>query len=59
MEMTRRIFSAAAVAAAFTKVSTARSLDPLSPGVKISMQVDESVTDDRQWTRHSREFPRD
>jgi mannonate dehydratase len=51
-EMTRRVFSAAAVAAAFTPLGTARALDPLPPGIKISMQVDESVSDeDLTWIK--------
>lgn len=45
-QMTRRGFSAAAVAAAFAPRSQAKPLDPLSPGIKISMHVDEKVTDD-------------
>ncbi|HLN04620.1 MAG TPA: hypothetical protein VK335_35360 [Bryobacteraceae bacterium] len=45
MEVTRRVFSAAAVATAFAPIGRARSLEPLSPGIKISMQVDESVSD--------------
>ena len=36
----------AAVAAALTPVGRATPLEPLSRGIKISMQVDESVTDD-------------
>ena len=52
MEMTRRIFSAAALAAAATPVGKARELEPLSPGIKISMQVDESVSgDDLTWIK--------
>jgi mannonate dehydratase len=53
MEMTRRAFSAAAAAAAFTtKAAGAKPLDPLSGGIKISMQVDESVTDeDLTWIK--------
>jgi hypothetical protein len=52
MEVTRRIFSAAAVAAAFRPVGSARPLEPLSPGIKISMQVDESVSDeDLTWIK--------
>jgi len=46
MDVTRRVFSAAAVAAALTPVGRATPLEPLSRGIKISMQVDESVTDD-------------
>ena len=46
MEVTRRVFSIAAMAAAFSPLGKAKALEPLSPGIKISMQVDESVRDD-------------
>jgi mannonate dehydratase len=45
-EMTRRVFSTAAVAAAFAPLEKGRALDPLSPGIKISMQVSENVSDE-------------
>src|ERR1017187_4075048 len=46
-ELTRRSFARAAVAAAFlTARARAKPLEPLSPGIKISMQVNEDVTDD-------------
>jgi len=52
MEVTRRVFSAAAVTAAFAPVGRATPLEPLSPGIKISMQVDENVSDeDLTWIR--------
>lgn len=52
MEVTRRVFSAAAVAAALSPVANGRSLEPLSPGIKISMQVDEGVTaGDLTWIK--------
>src|SRR5258708_32179039 len=52
MEVTRRVFSAAAAAAAFAPVGKARPLDALSPGIKISMQVDENVSDeDLVWIK--------
>jgi mannonate dehydratase len=46
MEVTRRVFSSAAIAAAFAPVGKTRPLEPLSAGIKTSMQVDEHVTDD-------------
>jgi mannonate dehydratase len=46
MEISRRAFSTAALAAAFDPVGKAQSLPPLSPGIKISVQVDETVSDD-------------
>jgi mannonate dehydratase len=46
MKVTRRAFSSAAVAAALTPFGKAGTLEPLSPGIKISMQVDEKVSDD-------------
>jgi mannonate dehydratase len=52
MEVTRRVFSTAAVAAAFSPPATARPLEPLSPGIKISMQVGEDVSDqDLAWIK--------
>src|SRR6185437_11286973 len=52
MEVTRRVFSTAAVAAAFSPLAKAKTLEPLSPGVKISMQVDENVSeDDLTWIK--------
>jgi mannonate dehydratase len=51
-DVTRRLFSAAAIAAALPKGGAARSLEPLAPGIKISMQVDENVSDeDLVWIR--------
>src|SRR4051794_15166743 len=50
MEVTRRVFSGAA--AAFTLVGTPEPLQPLSRGIKISMQGDEQVTaGDLAWIR--------
>jgi mannonate dehydratase len=46
MEITRRNFSAAAMAASFIPRMNEEPLEPLSPGIKISMQVDEKVSDD-------------
>src|SRR4051795_4334288 len=46
MEGTRRTFSAAAVATALTSTRHAKPLGPLSAGIKISMQVEETVSDD-------------
>ena len=52
MEMTRRIFSAAAAAAALTQSGQAKPLEPLAPGIKISMQVKETATDeDLTWIK--------
>src|SRR4051812_35142395 len=52
MEVTRRVFSGAAAAAAFSPVGRPKPLEPLSPGIKISMQVDEKVTDqDLAWIK--------
>jgi mannonate dehydratase len=52
MEMTRRAFTATAAAAAFAPVGRAAALEPLSRGIKISMQVDESVSDeDLTWIK--------
>jgi mannonate dehydratase len=46
-ELTRRSFARAGVAAAFfTASGKAKPLEPLSPGIKISMQVNEDATDD-------------
>jgi hypothetical protein len=39
MEVTRRVFSSAAIAAAFTPLAKTRALEPLSSGIKISMQT--------------------
>ena len=52
-ELTRRNFAQAGAAAAFLAGrSEAKPLEPLSPGIKISMQVDETVTsDDLIWIR--------
>ena len=46
MELTRRVFSTAAMAAALAPKSEAKALAPLTPGIKISMQVGENVSDD-------------
>jgi mannonate dehydratase len=52
MEVTRRVFSGAAAAAAFSPVGKPKPLEPLSPGIKISMQVDEQVTaEDLAWIK--------
>ena len=52
MEITRRAFSTVAVAAALEPSLNAKSLEPLSPGIKISVQVDESVSDeDLTWIK--------
>src|SRR3982750_3527737 len=52
MEVTRRIFSGAAVAAALTSFGKTKPLETLPPGIKISMQVDEHVTDeDLAWIK--------
>src|SRR4051795_423247 len=52
MEVTRRVFSGAAAAAAFTLLGKPKPLEPLSPGIKISMQVDESVgAEDLTWIK--------
>jgi mannonate dehydratase len=51
MEMTRRTFSAIA-AAALDPAGRAKSLEPFSPGIKISVQVDETVSDeDLTWIK--------
>ena len=51
-EITRRSFSAAAIAAPFMASAAAKPLEPLSAGIKISMQVDESVTEeDLTWIK--------
>lgn len=46
MDVTRRGFSTAALAAAFSTAGETASLRPFSSGIKISVQVDESVSDD-------------
>jgi mannonate dehydratase len=52
MDITRRDFATAAAAFALTQHGKARSLEPLSPGIKISMQVDESASDqDLAWIK--------
>src|SRR3954467_3477726 len=52
MEVTRRVFSGAAAAAAFSPLGKPKPLEPLSPGIKISMQVDEKVTaEDLTWIK--------
>jgi mannonate dehydratase len=52
MEMTRRAFTTAAVAAALEPTGKGAPLDALSPGIKISVQVDESVSDaDLTWIK--------
>ena len=52
MDVTRRVFSGAAVAAAFAANGRSKPLEALSPGIKISMQVDEHVSDaDLSWIR--------
>jgi mannonate dehydratase len=50
--LTRRDFAIAAGAAGAFKPAAAKSLEPLSPGIKISMQVNENVTpEDLTWIR--------
>lgn len=52
MQMTRRTFSASTLATANLRGARTEALQPLSPGIKISMQVDEAVSDsDLQWIR--------
>src|SRR5205085_6202646 len=52
MDMTRRVFPVAAVGAAFAPMARTRTLEPLSPGIKISMQVDETASDeDLVWIK--------
>lgn len=47
MDITRRTFQATAAAAALGHAAgKTATLEPLPPGIKISMQVDETVTDD-------------
>ena len=46
MEVTRRAFSTAALATVFTPGGKAEPLKPLSPGIKISVQIDEHASDD-------------
>ena len=46
MDVTRRGFSTAALAAAFSPAGESAPLRPLSSGIKISVQVDENVSDD-------------
>lgn len=52
-EQTRRDFAKVGLAAtAFAQIAGAKTLTPLSPGIKISMQVDEKVTDeDLTWIK--------
>jgi mannonate dehydratase len=51
-EITRRVFSTAAAAAAFAPLAKSKTLEPLSPGIKISMQVSENVSDeDLTWIK--------
>jgi mannonate dehydratase len=52
-QLTRRDAIAAGLAAAASaRPATAKPLEPLSPGIKISMQVDEKVTDeDLTWIK--------
>src|SRR3954447_23317937 len=46
-QLTRRDLLAAGVAAAVSPhAAKAKTLEPLAPGIKISMQVDEKVSDD-------------
>lgn len=52
MEVTRRAFSAAVAAAPAALRAAAKPLKPLAPGIKISMQVDEAVSnDDLIWIK--------
>lgn len=51
-QLSRRQFAAAQLAAAAVLASAPRKLEPLSPGIKISMQVGETVTDeDLTWIK--------
>lgn len=51
-QLTRRNFALAGMAAAMTPAASAKTLTPLSPGIKISMQVGEEVTDaDLTWIK--------
>jgi mannonate dehydratase len=52
MVLTRRVFSTAVVAAAVTTPGKSGPLEPLPPGIKISMQVGEDVSDeDLTWIK--------
>jgi mannonate dehydratase len=52
MELTRRMFSTGLATAAFSRPGKAKPLEPLPPGIKISMQVDEDVSnDDLTWIK--------
>lgn len=52
MDLTRRDFAAATAAFALAPLGKAKPLEPLSPGIKISMQVDETVSDqDLVWIK--------
>jgi len=52
MKMTRRAFSTVALAATVDPAGRSQPLQPLSPGIKISVQVDESVSDeDLTWIK--------
>ncbi len=52
MDVTRRNFSAAALAGVFARAADSRPLEPLPPGIKISVQIDEKVSDDDlKWIR--------
>lgn len=52
MQVTRRAFSAGTLAANYLKTASAASLPPFAPGIKISMQVDEKVSDsDLVWIK--------
>jgi len=52
MKMTRRAFSTGALAATVAPAGRSQPLHPLSPGIKISVQVDESVSDeDLTWIK--------
>jgi mannonate dehydratase len=52
MDVTRRAFTTGAVAASSLSSANGKPLDPLSPGIKISMQVDETVGDDElRWIK--------
>lgn len=45
-DLTRRAFSGAGIASALAPFGKTKPLEPLSSGIKISMQVDEHVSDD-------------
>ncbi|MCC7154743.1 MAG: mannonate dehydratase [Bryobacterales bacterium] len=51
-QLARREFIAAAVAAGAARAAGGRAIEPLTPGIKISMQVSENASDeDLQWVK--------